>query len=133
MVDRYFPPGDNSQSWHVFDPTLAAQYHFSDDAMAYLSWGKGFKAGGWTTRLSANDTAEAAQFSPEYTKTWELGLKSEWFDHHLKANAAVYYTDYPAFSSTSSRASRRCTPTPATPRSRVPNWSCSRSSVAGCR
>jgi iron complex outermembrane receptor protein len=94
VVDRYFPPGDNRQTWNVFDPTLAVQWHFNDDAMAYLSWGKGFKAGGWTTRLSANDTAVAAQFSPEYTKTWELGVKSEWFDHHLKANAAVFYTDY---------------------------------------
>jgi iron complex outermembrane receptor protein len=94
VVDRYFPPGDNRQTWNVFDPTVAAQWHFSDDAMAYLSWGKGFKAGGWTTRLSANDTAAAAQFSPEYTKTWELGEKSEWFNHHLKANAAVFYTDY---------------------------------------
>ncbi|HTC45624.1 MAG TPA: TonB-dependent receptor [Steroidobacteraceae bacterium] len=94
VVDRYFPVGDNKQIWNVFDPTVAAQWHLSDDAMAYLSWGKGFKAGGWTTRLSANDTAAAAQFSPEYTKTWELGMKSEWFNHHLKANAALFYTDY---------------------------------------
>jgi len=94
-VDRYFPVGDNRQTWNVFDPTVAAQYHFNPDDMLYLSWGKGFKAGGWTTRLSANiPSATDAQFSPEYTKTWELGLKSEWFDHHLQANAAVYYTDY---------------------------------------
>ncbi|MGC1460070.1 MAG: TonB-dependent receptor, partial [Steroidobacteraceae bacterium] len=94
-VDRYFPVGDNRQTWNVFDPTLAAQWHFTDDAMAYVSWGKGFKAGGWTTRLSANiPSAKDAQFSPEYTKTWELGLKSEWLNHHLKANAAVFYTDY---------------------------------------
>ncbi|HEV2702830.1 MAG TPA: TonB-dependent receptor [Steroidobacteraceae bacterium] len=94
-VDRYFPVGDNRQTWNVFDPTLAAQWHFTDDAMAYISWGKGFKAGGWTTRLSANiPSAADAQFSPEYTKTWELGLKSEWLNHHLKANAAVFYTDY---------------------------------------
>ena len=94
-VDRYFPVGDNSQTWHVFDPTLATQYKFNDDAMAYLSWGKGFKAGGWTTRLSANiPSAKDAEFSPEYTKTWELGIKSEMFNHHLKANAAVFYTDY---------------------------------------
>jgi len=95
VVDRYFPVGDNKQTWNVFDPTLAAQFHFTDDAMAYLSWGKGFKAGGWTTRLSADiPVATDAQFSPEYTKTWELGVKSEWFNHHLKANAAVFYTDY---------------------------------------
>jgi iron complex outermembrane receptor protein len=94
-VDRYFPIGDNRQTWNVFDPTLATQFHINDDMMAYLSWGKGFKAGGWTTRLSANvPSATDAQFSPEYTKTWELGLKSEWLNHHLKANAAVFYTDY---------------------------------------
>jgi iron complex outermembrane recepter protein len=92
---RYFPPGDNSQSWHIFDPTVGAQYHFNSDVMAYLSWGKGFKAGGWTTRLSSPITsANQAQFSPEYTKTWELGLKSTWFEQRLRANAALFYTDY---------------------------------------
>jgi iron complex outermembrane receptor protein len=86
---RYFPPGDNSQSWHIFDPTVGAQYHINSDVMAYLSWGKGFKAGGWTTRLSSPITnADQAQFSPEYTKTWELGLKSTWFEQRLRANAA---------------------------------------------
>ena len=95
IVDRYFPVGNNTQTWHVFDPTLATQYKFNDDAMVYASWGKGFKAGGWTTRLSANIPNQSfAEFSPEYTKTWELGVKSEMFNHHLKANAAVFYTDY---------------------------------------
>ena len=92
---RYFPPGDNSQSWHIFDPTVGVQYHFNNDVMAYLSWGKGFKAGGWTTRLSSVITSGTqAQFSPEYSKTWELGLKSTWFEQHLRANAAIFYTDY---------------------------------------
>jgi outer membrane receptor protein involved in Fe transport len=36
----------------------------------------------------------AARFSPEYSKTYELGLKSQWFDHHLQANAALFFTNY---------------------------------------
>jgi iron complex outermembrane receptor protein len=92
---RYFPTGDNSQSWHVFDPTLGVQYHINDEVMAYVSWGKGFKAGGWTTRLSAVITSGTqAQFAPEYSKTWELGLKSTWLDQRLRANAALFYTNY---------------------------------------
>jgi outer membrane receptor protein involved in Fe transport len=92
---RYFPPGDNSQSWKIFDPTLGAQYHITPDVMAYVSWGKGFKAGGWTTRLSQVITSGVqAEFKPEYSKTWELGLKSSWLDNHLRANAAAFYTDY---------------------------------------
>ena len=93
---RYFPGIPDSQSWHVFDPTLGAQFHFNDDIMAYASWGKGFKQGGWTTRLSITSISSPtdARFSPEYSKTYELGLKSQWFDHRLQANAAVYFTNY---------------------------------------
>jgi iron complex outermembrane receptor protein len=92
---RYFPSNPDSQAWHIFDPTLGAQYHFTDDVMAYFSWSKGFKQGGWTTRLSASiPTPLDARFGPEYSKTYELGLKSQWFNHRLQANAAVYFTNY---------------------------------------
>jgi iron complex outermembrane receptor protein len=94
-VLRYFPATPDSQSWHIFDPTLGVQFHFNSDVMAYASWGKGFKAGGWTTRLSAViPSPKAAEFQPEYSKTWELGLKSQWFERRLRANAALFYTDY---------------------------------------
>ncbi len=92
---RYFPPTPDSQSWHIFDPTLGAQYHFNDDLMAYASWSKGFKQGGWTTRLSSGiSSPTAARFDPEYSKTYELGVKSQWFNHRVQANAAVYFTNY---------------------------------------
>jgi iron complex outermembrane recepter protein len=92
---RYFPATPDSQSWHIFDPTLGAQFHFNDDVMAYASWSKGFKQGGWTTRLSAViPDPQAARFGPEYSRTYELGLKSQWFNHRLQANAAVFYTNY---------------------------------------
>jgi iron complex outermembrane recepter protein len=94
-ITRYFPAIPDSQAWHIFDPTVGVQYHFNPDLMAYASWGKGFKAGGWTTRLSAVITSPtSARYQPEYSKTYELGLKSEWLDHRVQANAAVYYTDY---------------------------------------
>ena len=92
---RYFPPGQSSQTWNIFDPTVGVQYHVTDDVMTYVSFSKGFKAGGWTTRLSDPiSSADQAEFRPEYSKTYELGLKSEWFDRHLLANLAVFYTDY---------------------------------------
>jgi outer membrane receptor protein involved in Fe transport len=93
--NRYFPPIPDSQSWDIFDPKLGVQYHFSPAVMAYASWAKGFKQGGWTTRLQSGITdPAAARFSPEYSETYELGLKSEMFNRRLQANAAVYYTNY---------------------------------------
>jgi len=92
---RYFPAINDSQAWHVFTPTGTVQFHFNNDVMAYLTWGKGFKQGGWTTRLSAVIPSPSdARFGPEYAKQWELGIKSEWLDHHLMVNAAAFYTDY---------------------------------------
>jgi len=92
---RYFPDGSNHQQFDEFTPTISVQYHVNDDIMAYASWSKGFKSGGWTTRLSApiND-ATLAEFGPEKATTSEIGLKSEWFDHHFQANVAGFYTDY---------------------------------------
>ncbi len=92
---RYFPPIPDSQTWDIFTPTVGVQFHFDKDVMAYASWGKGFKAGGWTTRLSAVITdPKTAEYKPEYSSTYELGLKSEFLNHRLLANAAIYYTDY---------------------------------------
>ena len=92
---RYFPNIPDSQTWDIFDPKLGIQYHFTNDVMAYASWAKGFKAGGWTTRLSAVIPSPVeARYQPEYSSTYEIGLKSEWFNHRLLANAAVYHTDY---------------------------------------
>jgi iron complex outermembrane recepter protein len=92
---RYFPDVQDHQSWNVFDPTLGMQYHFSPDMMGYVSYSKGFKSGGWTTRLSAPIAdPSAARFDPEYDTTYELGLKSTWLDRHLQANVAVFYSKY---------------------------------------
>jgi iron complex outermembrane receptor protein len=92
---RYFPNVQDHQDWNVFDPTVGLQYHFTPDVMAYVSYSKGFKSGGWTTRLSnpISDPAQA-RFNPEYDTTYELGLKSTWLDHHLQANLAVFYSKY---------------------------------------
>jgi iron complex outermembrane receptor protein len=65
------------------------------DQMLYVSYSEGFKAGGWTTRLS-NPLADIGQaaFGPEKSKTYELGYKAQFFDHRVQSNLAVFYTDY---------------------------------------
>jgi iron complex outermembrane receptor protein len=92
---RYFPADQLSQDFNVFTPTVGLQYDFTDDVMAYAKWSKGFKSGGWTTRLSAPiQDGTFAEFKPEYAYTSEIGLKSQLLDRHLLVNAAVFYTDY---------------------------------------
>ena len=35
-----------------------------------------------------------AAFGPEESETYELGFKSQFFDHRVQTNVAVFYTDY---------------------------------------
>ena len=92
---RYFPAEELKQDFSVFTPTFGIQYDFTDDVMAYAKWSKGFKSGGWTTRLSNPiQDGEFAEYKPEFAETSEIGLKSQLFDHHLLVNAAIFYTDY---------------------------------------
>ncbi len=92
---RYFPAGTNEQTFNVFTPKYGLQYQISNDAMVYASWSKGFKSGGWTTRLSQPiASGTEAEFGPELAKTSELGIKSELFDRRLLVNVAAFYTEY---------------------------------------
>lgn len=90
---RYYIAGVQHKNFSNFSPKVGFQLHPSDDVMAYVSWSKGYKTGGWTTRLS-NPLPYAPSFNEEKATTWEVGVKSTWFDRHLQLNAAAFSTDY---------------------------------------
>jgi iron complex outermembrane receptor protein len=93
---QVYPLGENHQNFTQFTPTAGVQYHFDPAMMAYVSYSKGFKTGGWTTRLTAPlpPGSPAQAFGPETDQTYELGLKSEWLDRQLIVNAATFYSRY---------------------------------------
>jgi iron complex outermembrane receptor protein len=94
--NQLYPIGENHETFNEFTPTANLQYHFTTDVMGYASYAKGFKTGGWTTRLTAPlpPGSPAQAFGPETDKTYELGLKSEWLDHRLSVNTAVFWSNY---------------------------------------
>jgi len=89
----FTPDVPYSRTFDVFTPTVGLQYQITPDAMAYATYSKGYKDGGWTTRLT-NFESVLPSFGPEKSKTYEVGLKTEWFDHSLLLNLAGFYTDY---------------------------------------
>ncbi len=93
---QVYPLGENHQNFTQFTPTAGLQYHFDPSLMAYASYAKGFKTGGWTTRLTAPlpPGSPAQSFGPETDQTYEVGFKSEWLDRQLIVNAAAFYSLY---------------------------------------
>jgi iron complex outermembrane receptor protein len=89
------PTGLNEQNFSEFTPTLGLQYQFTKDLMSYFTYSRGYKDGGWTTRLTAPlDPLHVPTFGPEKATTYELGVKSDWFERTLQVNADVFYTKY---------------------------------------
>lgn len=65
----------------------------SSNVHAYFSYSEGFRSGGFPARLAGNITA-LPTFGPENITTYEVGLKSEWFDRRLRANLAAFTGNY---------------------------------------
>lgn len=69
--------------------SVALQYHWQDDLSTYIKWGTAYKAGGVTSR-----SASFTPYDEEVVKTWEVGLKSEFWEHRARFNIALFATDY---------------------------------------
>lgn len=66
-------------------------WQFSDDALAYATWSRGNKSGGLNlTNLPAGIDPDVA---PEKVDSYELGIKSQWFDKAVTLNVAGYWTE----------------------------------------
>jgi iron complex outermembrane recepter protein len=90
---RYYIAGTQRKSFNNFAPKVGIQVHPNEDVMLYGSWSRGYKTGGWTTRLS-NPLDYAPDFDEEKAETFEVGVKSTLLDRRLQINAAVFNTNY---------------------------------------
>ncbi|MBU1437163.1 MAG: TonB-dependent receptor, partial [Gammaproteobacteria bacterium] len=82
---------ENSASFNHFSPRIGFEYQSTDSVMYYGSYTDGFKSGGFDMRAvkSLNPSADQP-YQPETVDTFELGVKSEWFERRLRLNAAVF-------------------------------------------
>ncbi|UCG72880.1 MAG: TonB-dependent receptor [Chromatiales bacterium] len=81
------------ENWDEFTPKLALRYTFNDEAMAYLSYVRGYRSGGFVGR--PDEAAVAIDpYDPETLDNFELGAKTEWFDRTLTLNGAIFVSLY---------------------------------------
>lgn len=90
------PAGGFRQNFENFSPKIGLEYRPIDDLMLYAAYSRGYKTGGWTTRLTTPQPTGtgAPTFGPERASTWELGVKSEFADNRVQLNVAGFYTTY---------------------------------------
>lgn len=86
---------EGSDSWTQFLPRAAVSYKVSEDLLAYASYSKGYKAGGFNSSL--DEDGVLLTVDPETNNAYELGFKSDFADGRARLNAALFYSDYSNF------------------------------------
>jgi iron complex outermembrane receptor protein len=80
---------DPSKTWYTFTPRLVLAYQMTPDVLTYASYSRGWGAGNFNGSPSTLGAAVVAA-NPETVDSYELGLKSQWFDRRLRANIALF-------------------------------------------
>jgi iron complex outermembrane receptor protein len=84
---------DPHARWHSFDPSVSLNYKITADALAYVSYRQGYKSGGFQTLAPGTPQIASTPFLPEHVKSYEAGVKTEWLDHRLLADIAIFRSD----------------------------------------
>ncbi|MCJ8157395.1 TonB-dependent receptor [Sphingomonas sp. LaA6.9] len=75
---------DNSPTWRI-----SLDHHFTPDVMAYASYNRGQKSGGFNIANPATPP-----YLPEKLNAYEVGFRSEFWDRRLTLNTSAFYYDY---------------------------------------
>ena len=92
-----------------FTPVVTVEWDANEDTMAYFTWTKGFKSGGFDARsnghpdaavnnagnpISGNPITGSWEFDREEATSIELGSKMTLADGAAELNIAMYFTEY---------------------------------------
>ncbi len=67
-------------------------YQITPDVMAYVQTATGYKGGGVNPRPFT--PRQTRSFKPETLTAYEVGLKTNLLDHHMRLNLAAFYNNY---------------------------------------
>src|SRR3984957_1926835 len=84
-------------------PKYGLSYHVSPDVMTYATVSKGYREGGPLFPFPPTCNRDLANlglstpptaYKPDSIWNYELGAKTQWIDHRLTINGALYYIDW---------------------------------------
>ena len=96
---------DRDRNFAQLQPKVSYLHSFTDSFSGYVSFGRGFRSGGFNSigsQATVNNTFGTYATAPrnlrddydkEVTDTFELGINSQWLDNRLRVNGALFSTE----------------------------------------
>ncbi|MFK7977614.1 MAG: TonB-dependent receptor [Halioglobus sp.] len=94
LLSPIVPPTPLNRTEDNLDGSLNVQFDVNDTIMAYASWARGSKSGGFTTEVALPEDAE---YGTEKADTTELGMKMTLADGAGLLNVSLFHTDIENF------------------------------------
>jgi len=82
-----------SDPFSGLDYSATINYKPVEDVLLYGKIARGFRSGGENLGATGSAALTFEPFKPEVARSYEVGLKTEFFDHHLRFNSAAYFTN----------------------------------------
>jgi len=76
----------------VLSPRLGLNYSLSANVFMYGFVAQGFTSGGWNLYFAS--TMERIKYEPEYATSFELGIKSSWWNNRVIMNLSTFLTKF---------------------------------------
>lgn len=76
---------------NVWTYSFGPRYHLTPDVMTYFRVATGYRAGGTNTVFLQDQGQFPTQYKSDSLTSYELGLKSDWAEHALTLDAALFY------------------------------------------
>ncbi len=102
LLDGNYVDERSDEEW---TGTINLSYDLTDDWNSYISFGRGFKAGGFNLDRAGLDNpltgalneASDLQFEEEGVDSWEIGAKGTLWDNRLSLNVALFNSEFEDF------------------------------------
>lgn len=91
-IEIWDAPATGKEDWTEFTYKVGIDFQATDDMLIYAYWARGFRSGGWNGRNAT--PADIGPYEPETVDTYEIGVKSEWFENRLRLNLSAFYNSY---------------------------------------
>jgi iron complex outermembrane receptor protein len=81
-------------SWNDISPKAGLSWKPTDDILVYGSYAEGWHSGGFFGVNQNVADFERDQYDPEHSRSFELGVKAQWFDNRLQTNIALFHNTF---------------------------------------
>ena len=88
--------GNLSHTYNSFSPKVSVNWQATPDTLLYVSASKAYKSGGFNFTYANQSAFLPPNFGPETIWDYEIGAKTDLFDHALRLNATVFRYNWTA-------------------------------------